>query len=216
MVKRRKKTRAKDVSPNINRTQAAEITPGSAGVVASAAAWRYLQPARSILSLPGVMGVYSVLSPVTLTFDLDVQTRPSEGRNTSSLWIWAQIRSAISEIFDSQTNEKQTNKKKSHSAKNRTLLACGNKPKSKENLNQHSSLRAAHVCIVSVVHNRARNCSDNNFPSYPPDNDRSSDDVYWNGAGICVPATNVTVRSQVSAQVQWYLQAISPRWKPRR
>jgi len=25
---------------------------------------------------------------VTLTFDLDLQTRPSEGRNTSSVWIW--------------------------------------------------------------------------------------------------------------------------------
>jgi len=28
------------------------------------------------------------LSMVTLTFDLDIQTRPSEGPNTSSLWIW--------------------------------------------------------------------------------------------------------------------------------
>jgi len=26
--------------------------------------------------------------PWPLTFDLDIQTRPSEGRNTSSLWIW--------------------------------------------------------------------------------------------------------------------------------
>jgi len=32
------KTRAKDVLPNINRTQAAEITPGSDGMVPSAAA----------------------------------------------------------------------------------------------------------------------------------------------------------------------------------
>jgi len=25
---------------------------------------------------------------VNLTFDLDLQTRPSEGPNTSSVWIW--------------------------------------------------------------------------------------------------------------------------------
>jgi len=31
------KTRANDVSPNLNRTQAAKITPGIDGVVASAA-----------------------------------------------------------------------------------------------------------------------------------------------------------------------------------
>jgi len=28
------------------------------------------------------------LSLVTLTFDLDLQTCPSEGPNTSSMWIW--------------------------------------------------------------------------------------------------------------------------------
>ena len=28
------------------------------------------------------------LSPVTLTFGLDLQTRPSEGPYTSSMWIW--------------------------------------------------------------------------------------------------------------------------------
>jgi len=28
------------------------------------------------------------LSLVTLTFDLDTQTRPSEGPNTSFVWIW--------------------------------------------------------------------------------------------------------------------------------
>jgi len=32
--------------------------------------------------------VFRFLSLVTLTFDLDIQTRPSEGPNTSSLWIW--------------------------------------------------------------------------------------------------------------------------------
>ena len=61
---------------NINRTQAAEITPGSDGMVPSAAAWRCLQQAmrdateRTPLSLQGVMGVHTFLSLVTLTFDL--------------------------------------------------------------------------------------------------------------------------------------------------
>jgi len=37
-----KATTTKDVLPNINRMQAAEIIPGSDGVVPSAAALRYL------------------------------------------------------------------------------------------------------------------------------------------------------------------------------
>jgi len=46
------------------------------------------------------------------------------------------------------------------------------------NLNQHSSLRTAHVrvCVslrMTVMHNKAHNSSDN-FPSYPPDNHHSS------------------------------------------
>jgi len=32
--------------------------------------------------------VFPVLSLVTLTFDLDIQTRPSKGPNVSSLYIW--------------------------------------------------------------------------------------------------------------------------------
>jgi len=46
--------------------------PGSDGMVPSAgAASRYLQQARSIPSMPGVMGVHNAfLSLVTLTFDL--------------------------------------------------------------------------------------------------------------------------------------------------
>jgi len=47
------------VLPNINRTQAAERAEKC-----------------------------HFLSMVTLTFDLDLQTRPSEGPNTSALWIW--------------------------------------------------------------------------------------------------------------------------------
>ena len=53
-----RETRAKDVLPNIDRTQVAEITPppGSDGMVPSAGALRYLQRARFISSLPGSDG----------------------------------------------------------------------------------------------------------------------------------------------------------------
>jgi len=47
------------------------------------------------------------LSLVTLTFDLDIQTRLSEGPITVNL---AQIRSAVPDIYDSQTNKKVTDK----------------------------------------------------------------------------------------------------------
>ena len=58
-----------------------------------------------------------------------------------------------------------------------------NTQKLNQHLNQHSSIRTAHVCVclslcTTVVHNTARNSSDN-FPSYPPDNYRSSNNVYW-------------------------------------
>ena len=52
---------AKDVLRNLNRTQAAE----------RADKWRFC-----------------FQWPWSLTFDLDLQTRPSEGPNTSSVWIW--------------------------------------------------------------------------------------------------------------------------------
>jgi len=54
------------------------------------------------------------LSVVTLTFDLDMQTSPSEGQNMSSLWTWCK---SIPEIFGSQT------KKITDSTKNRTLCS---------------------------------------------------------------------------------------------
>jgi len=96
---------AKDVLPNTNRTQAATritlrprclctpITPGSDGMVPSVAAWRYLQPARYNLSL------------MTLTFDLGIQTPPSEGPNTSSLWIWCK---AVPKIYHIQTKKSRS------------------------------------------------------------------------------------------------------------
>jgi len=56
----------------MHHTQAAEITPGSDGMVLSAAECRYLQRAHSIPSLPRVIEVRTAhfLSLVTLTFDL--------------------------------------------------------------------------------------------------------------------------------------------------
>jgi len=64
-------TRAKDVLPNINHMQASKVTPGSDGMVPSAAAWRCLQQAHTIRMLPGVMGVHGAsFVPVTLIFDL--------------------------------------------------------------------------------------------------------------------------------------------------
>ena len=93
----------------INRMQAAEITPGSDGLVESAAARHYLQRACSIPSLPGVMGVHSAfLSLITLTFDLDIQTRSSEDQTRLPCKFGA---NPFSHSRDIQTNKKR------HSAK---------------------------------------------------------------------------------------------------
>jgi len=73
-----------------NNMQAADISPppGSDGMVQSAAAWYHLQQVRSILSLP--VGGWSECTvyfcPWWPTFDLDIETCPSEGPNTSSMW----------------------------------------------------------------------------------------------------------------------------------
>jgi len=55
------------------------------------------------------------LSLVTLTFDLDLQTRPSKGPHVFRVHL-AQIRSAIPEIFHTQAKKPQTD-----GAKNRTF-----------------------------------------------------------------------------------------------
>ena len=65
---------------------------------------------RSILSLPSDdRQAQHVLSLVTLTFNLDIQTRPSKGPNTSSVWIWRQY----IQQFPTHLIHKQT-KKQSH------------------------------------------------------------------------------------------------------
>jgi len=60
--------------------KAAEITPGSDGMVSSSAAWCHLLRVHSIQLLPWGYGSGQrvFLSLVTLAFDLDIQTRPSE------------------------------------------------------------------------------------------------------------------------------------------
>jgi len=53
--------------------------------------------------------------PWPLIFGLDIQTHPSEGPNTPSLWIWCKATQRLPDIFRTQT-------RKSHSTqKNRTL-----------------------------------------------------------------------------------------------
>ena len=69
-------------------------------MIPSAAAWRYnafyFQWGRK-------------LSLVTLTFDLNIQTHPSEGSNTSSMWIWRKsVQRFQSYFIHKQTKESQT------------------------------------------------------------------------------------------------------------
>ena len=68
------------------------------------------------------------LSLVTLTFDLDLQTCPSEGPNTSSVWIWHK---SVPEIFHTLTKKPQTD-----GTRNRTF---------------HSSLHAVKVMFCVCV-----------------------------------------------------------------
>jgi len=67
-----RETRAKDVLPNIDRTQVAEITPPRAATEWSRLLVRYVICSERVLfrRCRGVMGVHSAfLSLVTLTFD---------------------------------------------------------------------------------------------------------------------------------------------------
>ena len=74
-----KNYRLKMSNQNINRMQAAEITPGSDGMVPSAAAWRYLHRACSIPSLPGGDGS---AQRVFVPGDLDLWHSNSSKRGT--------------------------------------------------------------------------------------------------------------------------------------
>jgi len=75
--------------------------------------------------------------PWPLTFDLDIQTRSSEGPDTSSVWIW---RKSVQQF----PNISYTNKNVTDSAKNRTL---------------RSSLLAVKTRLVLMINPTARpNC----------------------------------------------------------
>jgi len=110
------------------------ITPGSDGMVLSTAAWRCLQRACYKASCSRTDHSFAargwwectvhLLSLVKLTFDLDIQTRPSEWPNTSSLWIW---RKSV-QPFQRYLIHKQT--KKWQTAPKQNLMqftACGKK-----------------------------------------------------------------------------------------
>ena len=79
--------------------------PGGHAMVSSAADCCVRPTALALLCIVngGDSAVFfRFLSTVTLTFDLDIQTRPSEGPNTSSRVNLAKIRSAVPEIFHAQ------------------------------------------------------------------------------------------------------------------
>ena len=64
-----------------------------------------------------------VLFLVTVTFDLDLQTRPSKGPNTSSLWIWCRSIQQFARYFmHKQKNHKLTVPKTEPSAVHLLLI----------------------------------------------------------------------------------------------
>ena len=116
-------TRAKDVLPKINRTQAAEITPAATewfrplirDVICSERVpfrrCRELWQCRARAFVPGDL-------------DRDIQTHPSDGLSTSSLWIW---RKSV-QPFLRYLIHKQTQKNKTHFSQTalKQNLTCGN------------------------------------------------------------------------------------------
>jgi len=79
--------RAKDVLPNINRTQPAEITPELRwnGSICCSMSLFAVNTFHSIAAGGRWKRIAHFLSLVTLSFNLDIQTRLNEGPNTSSL-----------------------------------------------------------------------------------------------------------------------------------
>ena len=116
---------SKYVFPNRNRTQAAEIEldlqtrPSDEGPSTSSVSIcrKSVERFRDIRWKP------RFLSMVTLTFDLDIQTHPSEGPNTPSLWIWCKSVQRFPRYF--------IHEQKSHRERQKQNLtqftACGNK-----------------------------------------------------------------------------------------
>jgi len=75
------RTRAKEAKPNINRTQPRRALPSPP----AATEWSLLIDVICSERVTVHFQWGGNLSLVTLTFDLDIQTRPSEGPSTSSL-----------------------------------------------------------------------------------------------------------------------------------
>jgi len=70
------------------------------------------------------------------------------------------------------------------------------KPKHKPTVIFTNCLDACAYHCTFAVNNTAQNSSDN-FPSYPPDNHHSSDDIYWKGQWPRrIPISNLKYRNQ--------------------
>jgi len=110
----KKSNTAKDVLPNTHRTQAPKITLGRHGMVWCRPLLLHAVCSERIplVRCRRVAGVPSAfLSLVTLTFDLDIQTRPSEGPNTSNLWISRKsVQRFPRYVMHKQKTNKQTKK----------------------------------------------------------------------------------------------------------
>jgi len=124
------------------------LPPHSDGMVPSAAAWRYLQPARYNAFSAGE----EICSwwPWPSTFDLDIQTRPSEGPNMSSVWIWRKSVQRFPRYFI----HKQKTQKVTNSAKNKNLTqftVCGNK-----HYNISAQQYANQMRVMVVIHGSGR------------------------------------------------------------
>jgi len=114
MIQNSHNTSAKDVLPNIKRTQAAKVTPGSDGMVPSAAAWCCLQWAHynascSRMDYLFVAGGDGSAQHVFVPGDLDLWPWHSYSSEWGTKHVFhvnlAQIHSAVPEIFDSQTKK---------------------------------------------------------------------------------------------------------------
>ena len=129
------RTRAKNVftkhTPHTNRRQRALSSPRHPrlrrnGVVCCCMTWQRTSYATPALSMGITRQFFSVLSLVTLTFNLWPCHSSSSERVTKHVFKvnLAQIRSLVQETFDTHKKMKVTD-----GAKNRTLLACGKNKK---------------------------------------------------------------------------------------
>jgi len=79
------------------------------------------------------------------------------------------------------------------------ILNLNKHTKTKTNLNQHSSLRTAHICVRITVHKCYIQQITEQFLSYPPDNHHNSDDVYWTGGSSKTGKTPVMLWQDITS-----------------